>query len=306
MKIKLFFTKLFMLAFLVGSSYAIVGCSGSGEQTDTDAIEEDVDSSMQESESDGLNKTKQVFYSLPSPIETALLLKRAGAKFNQDYLDSPDNVSKYTTSKLQALNLGVYGADLSFVSMFDQSQLSIKYLSVVKKLADDLGILNAVDQGIFDRMNANIDNTDSLMEIISETFMNSDSFLKESDRTEVAAIVLVGGWMEGLYIAMQIAKSTDGNKEIIQRIIDQRLSLNTLLNLLDDYKDNPDVQELIVTMKEINVLFNKISVTSSKIETVVGDDGKSELKSNVDVKYDQKDLDELFSKVEAFRMATVS
>jgi len=235
-----------------------------------------------------------------------LLLKRAGAKFNQDYLNSPDNAGKYTTSKLQALNLGVYGADLSFVSMFDQSQLSIKYLSVVKKLADDLGILNAVDQGIFDRMNANIDNTDSLMEIISETFMNSDSFLKESDRTEVAAIVLVGGWMEGLYIAMQIAKSTDGNKEIIQRIIDQRLSLNTLLNLLDDYKDNPDIQELITTMQEINKLFNKISVTSSKIETVVGEDGKSELKSSIDVKYDPKDLDELFSKVEMFRNATVS
>jgi hypothetical protein len=295
-----------MLAFLVGSTYAIVGCSNSSDQTEAEAIEEDVDSSLQEPESDGLSKTKQVFYSLPSPIETALLLKRAGAKFNQDYLNSPDNAGKYTTSKLQALNLGVYGADLSFVSMFDQSQLSIKYLSVVKKLADDLGILNAVDQGIFDRMNANIDNTDSLMEIISETFMNSDSFLKESDRTEVAAIVLVGGWMEGLYIAMQIAKSTDGNKEIIQRIIDQRLSLNTLLNLLDDYKDNPDIQELITTMQEINKLFNKISVTSSKIETVVGEDGKSELKSSIDVKYDPKDLDELFSKVEMFRNATVS
>jgi hypothetical protein len=188
---------------------------------------------------------------LPSPIETALLLKRAGAKFNDEYLNPIDNITKYTSTKKMALNLGVYSADLSFVSMFDQSQYSVKYLSAVKKMADELGVLNAVDQSIFDRMDKNMDNPDSLMEIISETFMNSDAFLKENDRVETAAIVLVGGWIEGLYIAAQIAKSTENNKEIIQRIIDQRTALTTLLNLLEEYKSNEDVKDVMTQLKEL-------------------------------------------------------
>jgi len=87
-----------------------------------------------------------------------MLMKHAGAKYNTEFLNSVDNASKYTTSKSKALNLGVYSADLSFASMFDQSQATLKYLSVTKKLADDLGILNAIDKSIVTRMEKNINN----------------------------------------------------------------------------------------------------------------------------------------------------
>ncbi|HIE15301.1 MAG TPA: hypothetical protein EYP69_00070, partial [Bacteroidales bacterium] len=160
MKIKTFFTKIILVVFLLGTTSFYFACQSESKNDVNNEVEQDLEN--EGALSDELNKTKQVFYSLPSPIETALLLKRAGAKFNEEYLNPVDNISKYTTQKLMALNLGVYSADLSFVSMFDQSQLSVKYLSATKKLADELGILNAVDQSIFERMDSNIDNTDSL------------------------------------------------------------------------------------------------------------------------------------------------
>jgi len=304
MKIKTFFTKIILVVFLLGTTSFYFACQSESKNDVNNEVEQDLEN--EGALSDELNKTKQVFYSLPSPIETALLLKRAGAKFNEEYLNPVDNISKYTTQKLMALNLGVYSADLSFVSMFDQSQLSVKYLSATKKLADELGILNAVDQSIFERMDSNIDNTDSLMEIISETFMNSDSFLKENDRTEIAGILLVGGWVEGLYIATQIAKSTDSNSEIIDRIIDQRLSLSTLISLLEEYPKNEDVKEILNELKEIKVLYDKINIAASKVEAVTDSSGKTVIKSTSKASYSQEDIDALFEKAIALRNSIVS
>lgn len=256
------------------------------------------------------NKAKQVFYSLPSPIETAMLIKRAGAKYNEEFLNPLENVAKYTTNKSMALNLGVYSADLSFASMFDQPQASIKYLSQCKKLADDLGILNAIDKTIIDRMDNNVNNRDSLMDIISETLMNSNSFLKENDRPETAAIILVGAWIEGLYIASKIAKTSQSNKEMIDRIVDQRLSLNTLLSLLDEYKDgnaSETVKELLAELNALNAIFEKIQVTTSKIEASVDDaTNKTTLNSKTKIVITPEVFDNLCSKVEEFRNKIVS
>ncbi|HBS88624.1 MAG: hypothetical protein A2W91_18460 [Bacteroidetes bacterium GWF2_38_335] len=216
-----------------------------------------------------INKAKQVFYSLPSPIETAMLIKRAGAKYDESLLNPVSNAKNYMGNKSMALNLGVYSADLSFASLFDQTQTSIKYMSASKTLADKIGILNAIDKTIMDRLESNINQKDSIIDIISETFMNSNSFLKENGRAEIAAMILVGGWIEGLYIACKVSQTTSSADELIDRIIDQRLSLGTLISLLEQYieesKDIASVHEELLKLKQI---FDKIEVTTSKIEPV--------------------------------------
>jgi hypothetical protein len=273
------------------SLYAVttlfVGCNGDGSN-----VEDQIEDSVTTDNVDEFNKAKQVIYGIPSPIETAMLMKRAGAKYNQDYLNPISNVGNYTTTKSMALNLGVYSTDLSFASMFDQSQASIKYLSTTKKLADDLGILNAIDKSIITRMETNINNRDSLMEIISETFMNSNSFLKENDRAEIAAIILAGGWVEGLYIGTQVASNTASNKELIERIADQRLSLNTLLSLMGEYKDDPNIKAITPDMERLKAVFDKIQTSSSKME-VVEKDGKSIISSKSEVKVSTEVFNEI-------------
>jgi hypothetical protein len=264
-----------------------VGCNG-----DSSNVEDQIEDSVNTGNVDEFNKAKQVIYGIPSPIETAMLMKRAGAKYNQDYLNPITNCGNYTTTKSMALNLGVYSTDLSFASMFDQSQASIKYLSTTKKLADDLGILNAIDKSIINRMETNINNRDSLMEIISETFMNSNSFLKENDRAEIAAIILAGGWIEGLYIGTQVASNTASNKELIERIADQRLSLNTLLSLMAEYKDDPNIKQIAPDMERLKTVFDKIQTSSSKME-VIEKDGKSIISSKSEVKVSTEVFNEL-------------
>ncbi len=178
---KIFFSlpvKLIAVFFL---AILIAGCGsdkpkGTGEEFSLDASE------ISQDLLDDINNAKQIFYSLPSPLETAMLIKSAGASYNEELLNPVSNATKYTTNKTMALNLGIYTTDLSFASLFDQTQTSIKYMNAAKVMADGLGILDAIDASTIERLEENINNRDMIMDIISETFMSSSSFLTENDR----------------------------------------------------------------------------------------------------------------------------
>jgi hypothetical protein len=268
-----------------------------------EAANQDVNVEVDENIMEDINQAKKIFYSLPSPLETAMLIKTAGATYNEKLLNPLSNVSSYTTNKSMALNLGIYTTDLSFASLFDQTQTSINYMQAAKKMADGLGILDAIDNNTIQKLEENINNRDVIMDIISETFMASSSFLKENDRTAVAAVVLVGGWVEGLYIATSLVeKSTTKNTKLIDRIVDQKLSFDIVLKLLDENKANPDVASLIVEMNDLKKIFDKIEIKSSKIEAET--DTKTNvttLKSESKVTITPETFKELTEKVKSIR-----
>jgi len=251
-----------IIALLVSSM--LIGCkSGGNKAADDEAIKVPVDNSAVVED---IKQAEKIFNALPSPLESAMLIKSAGARFDQSLLNSVGNVNGYVTNKSMALNLGIYTCDLSFASLYEQTQLIIDYMNAAKKMADGLGILKAIEQETIDRLEENINNTEVIMEIVSETFMNSNSYLEDNGQPAIAAIVLVGGWFEGLYISTQLVdmKDFNGNK-LVSRIIDQKLSIDILLNLLESSKGNPAVDELMLQVNKLKVVFDKISISTSPI-----------------------------------------
>ncbi|OFX82352.1 MAG: hypothetical protein A2W99_09885 [Bacteroidetes bacterium GWF2_33_16] len=247
---------------------------------------------------------KEIFYSLPSPLETAMILKQAGAKYNEELLNPTGNVSKYVTNKSMALNLGIYTTDLSYASLFDQTQATINYMNASKKMAEGLGILNAIDEDIIERLEANVNNRDIIMDIISETIMNSSSFFEENDRQALSTIVLVGGWIEGLHIAINLVDPDADldNNELVNRIIDQKLTLNTVLNLLDQNADNEDVINVVSDVKELKAIFDKIEISTSKIEPVTdAQTNITTLKSKTNVSMSPRTFSDLKDKIKVIR-----
>lgn len=213
-----------------------------------------------------IKQAEKIFQALPSPLESAMLIKSAGARFDEKLLNPVANQNSYVTNKSMALNLGVYTCDLSFASLYEQTQLLIDYMNAAKKMADGLGILKAIQQEDIDKLEENINNSDVIMEVVSQTFMNSNSYLEDNGQPATAAMVLVGGWIEGLYISTQLVdmKDFNGNK-LVGRIIDQKLSIDILLNLLNGSKGNPAVDELIVQVSRLKTVFDKIKIDTSPI-----------------------------------------
>jgi hypothetical protein len=200
-----------------------------------------------------------------------MLIKRAGAGFDPDILNPLDNISKYNTNFKMALNLGIYSADLSYASLFDQSQTTIEYMGNARNLADELGILGAIDEQTIRQLEENMNNREVVMNIISETYMNSNAYLSENNRAAVSVIVLAGGWIEGLYLATSLTRGNlQNNKNLVERILYQKLSLVTLQNMMETYRDeNSDIDRLLADMQELSEIFDKVTiVNTSEVEAV--------------------------------------
>ncbi|RLD61675.1 MAG: hypothetical protein DRJ01_07500 [Bacteroidetes bacterium] len=300
---KIFTTKRRLISFLTFVTISMFIYSCTSDEKDK-KVNEKIQESINEDEklTNDFNKAKQIFYALPSPIETTMLIKRAETTFDGTILNPIENSVKYNTSKSKALNLGIYGADLSYASLFDQTQTSIKYLSTSKTLAEELGLMNIVDKNFADRLESNVNNRDSCMEIISEIFTNSNSSLKENGRPEIATMIIVGGWIEGLYIATQLTKKSQNNNELIDRIVDQKISLNTLINLLEEYKDSKSINSILADMYSIKSVYDEIQIVSSKIEPITDNETKiTTLKAKTDIFMSDKIFNKLCTKVDSIR-----
>src|SRR5690606_35681156 len=159
------------------ASLALAACGGDQPQQDRLTVPETDSTAVLRSE-----RTKNIFHNIPSPMETAALLKKAGAEYDKDILNDVKNVDNYTSASKQALNLGIYGADLSYTSVFNNTQESMLYTACAQNLAKRLNVNNAFGQETVDRMEANRNDRDSLLNIISDTYWNVDGYLKESGR----------------------------------------------------------------------------------------------------------------------------
>jgi hypothetical protein len=256
-----------LFAFLLALS--ITGCQSDKKKTDKNVSINDF--ITDDNIFDDIDKAKKIIYSLPSPLETAMIIKSAGAKYDQELLNSLANVDKYTTNKSMALNLGIYTTDLSFASLFEQTQTSLDYMNAAKSMAEGLDITDAIDNESMKKLEDNLSNREVVMDIISETFLNSSADLKENQRQDVATIVLVGGWVEGLYIASEmVGNSSIENNKLVDRILEQKLSFNIVQRLLDDNKAkasgeaNADVVQIIASLDPLKAAFEKVKIESTK------------------------------------------
>src|ERR1035437_7547142 len=211
----------------------------------------------------GPSKAQNIFYSIPSPIELAQLIQKAGAKYNKDLLNPIENKSKYMTNTSKALNLGIYGADLSYTSVFDDNtQESILYLGCTRTLAEALGVGNAFDEKTVDRIQANTAKKDSLLNIISDSYMTTDELLKESQRESSSALVITGGFIEALYLGTQLAKTTKNSADIINRLAEQKGTLNNVVGLLTSYEKDAAVTSVLADIKSLKEIYDQVKVTS--------------------------------------------
>ena len=258
----------------------LTGCKG-GKKAPQDDIEFDIKD--KEAILQDIKQAEKIFQALPSPLESAMLIKSAGARFEEKLLNPVSSVNNYVTNKAMALNLGIYTCDLSFASLYEQTQLLIDYMNAAKKMADGLGILKAIEQEDIDRLEENINNSEVIMDIVSQTFMNSNSYLEDNGQPSTAAIVLTGGWIEGLYISTQLVDLNDFNgSKLVGRIIDQKLSIDILLNLLNNSKGNTAVDEIILEVTRLKDVFDKIKIDTTPVRPEYDPESKSTvLKSEI-------------------------
>lgn len=247
----------------------LTGCGTSIENDGTENEDNKPIDTLAENKS-----VRNVFYSIPSPVELCQLMERAGATYDKDLLNDIQNVSKYTTTVSQGLNLGVYGADLSITSLFDKTQESLFYMKCTSSMAKSLGITTAFNGPSMSRMDANKGNRDSLLSIITDSYYETDDYLKENKRANISALVIAGGWIEALYIGSQIGLRTN-NEEVKTRIAEMKGSLNSLCGLLSLYKGEDGIDPVAAKLNELRAIYDQVLAGSG--QTSISTDEKTKV-----------------------------
>lgn len=245
-------------------------------------------------------------FSVPSPVQTALLIKELKIPFNETLLNSKENISNYSTMNSKALNLGVYGADLGYVTLYDQNAKAITYLSTVESLSKDLGISGAFDKSFLERFEANSDNEDSMLVILTDAFRKGDNFLKENDRKNTSALILTGGWLESMHFASKLYQES-GEEKILERIGQQKQSLETIIELLEKYNQDGNNDDIIADFKSLNESFQKIGITYEYVEPETDVKNKiTTIKNNMIISLDEDLSTEIIDKVAEIREKVVT
>lgn len=277
----------------------LVSC---GDSKDPNKIDEDLldPSSSLNTDFDGK------IFSIPSPIQMALLLKETNAPFNQALLNDTKNVGKYTTEFKQALNLGIYGADLGYASINDQNSTSLNCISVVETLTDKLGLDGVFDKSFMTRFEKNKTNTDSVLMIVSEAFRSGDNYLKNEKRKSTSALILTGGWIESIYYACELSK-TSNNSKIIERIGEQQQTIATIIEILKEYNDKNQNDTLITDLTALKEDFDKIVIEYDFVKPKTDAKKKlTTLQHNTTVKVDAKVLADISAKVNSIRESIIN
>jgi len=254
--------------YLILSAFVTVflnSCSsGSDKSKNSDEFKE-AEQSLQK-------QIEDVIYNIPSPTEIPYLLQATGAEFNQSLVNPRSKTDQYASrTDKAAMNLGVYTADIGYLTSYEKTQEAIDYLNSCKTLADNLNIIGTFDLEILKRFEANISNKDSLANLLNETVKETESFLKDDSRNKLAALVVCGSFVEGLYISTGLIQSYPKNilpddarnlilTPIMQVVLNQKKSVSDLLKMLSSVEQTDPVSGLVSDLQELEKAYASLNI----------------------------------------------
>ena len=259
------FSRFYSFVFILLCSLAIWSCGSSTK--DSNKSEE-----FTKAEESLKDQIQDVVYNIPSPSEIPYLLQSTGAEFNQGLINDRKKADSYSSrTEKAALNLGVYAADIGYLSSYDKTQDAIDYLNAVKAMADNLGVIGSFDAELLKKFEANISNKDSLASLIDGSVRKSGTYLKDDNRNKLAALIITGSFVEGLYISTGLIKSypkdilPDDKRNLIltplmRVILEQQKSVDELVKMLSTVDQAEPVGGIVSDLHSLQANYRAMNI----------------------------------------------
>lgn len=298
-----------MRILIAGLFLVMLAACSSGNKSEDQAFVDALDDTGLEPEVIS-GEVNDILHRIPSPLEISVLLKESGKQYNADFLNAPSNLARYNTNYKRALNLGIYGTDLGYTNIYEQSQDGIKYMSTIKDLANELNIGQFFEMETIGRLVSNSNNLDSLLLITTQNFNSINQYLQSQNRSHLSVLFLTGGWLEALHITCEVAKTNPDNQQLQETIGAQKIILENIIRLLSFYKDNDrNMAALMNDMEALKQAFDKVTITTtyqpSTFEVI---DGVMVVKDNSSstVAITQADIENIRSNTRTLRTKIIS
>ena len=243
--------------FLFAIPFLLLACEETNTTTFSKLPSSNInqDSSINQQES----HVEKIYFNVPSTMKTAYILKKAGATYDASFPLNPNKANDDFTTEQQALLLGIYGSDLNYTIVSNKNQETIYYLNSINSLGEKLGLGNILNQEMKNRIEKNVNSKDSMQVIITDLFWKIEQSLNEDGRSRIGALIVTGGWIEGLYVATQIAIKMPENIKIKSIICQQKFSSKDVLELVKNSCSSEYISDVVLRpLKQINASLSKI------------------------------------------------
>lgn len=290
---KPFYSLIVLSCFLL----ALPGCRSdkpSGEEP-----EEKVD--LAEFTETNIQGSRSISYEMTLPVEMAGLFDHVGADFYPGFLNPPDQFGKYSKQVKIALNLGVYGVDLSYAKMFAQHQRSVGYLNAIHRLAGEMNIPKEIYGNVLENLEFFVTNKDSLSQVAMDLYVATDEFLKSDGQEGAASLVAMGGWIESMYIATRIWELNRDNFALQDKIAEQKYSLNSLIALMNNYSADLELAEYLLMLKNLRRTYDKFQVYYKEGDVEIDTSSKTISAGSYYINITEDQMSEISNKIQNLR-----
>lgn len=239
-------TKLLKLFTLILFAFFVVACNNSGKK---------------KSDSSTMDKTEvkaeleEVAYPLPSPFEMTKMINDIEATYIIGISNDPEAFKRYLTVKKQGLNLGVYSSDMAYSATYNRNEKTQEYLNTLKELVKALDLTGAIKSDMPERIEASLENKEESVNVITDLFYDTYSYMNKNNNTELSYLILAGTWIEGMYLVTNISENTMENLDILKVIVKQEQSLKKIIELMAAYKDTEMSKDVYDALQGINVIY---------------------------------------------------
>jgi len=288
------------LSFFVISLFTFLGC----QKVDKESVqtENTVDSTSIKLEV-STEIINEVIESIPSPLEMSSIVHSVEPTFNGEFLHTPSNSGIYSTEFQKAVNIGIYATDIGFINIYNDKKDAVVYLDAMIKLAVDLKIAQFFNYESIKRLATTRKNLDSLLYVTTNDFDNINLYLQDQKRGDISLMILVGGWIEAMYILSNIAEK-DHSPALYERIGEQKIVLDQLKMLLNFYKSNVSLNNLNFKLDELKTVYDRVKTETEfhkpSIEVVNGIKMVTDNNKTV-TRITKQEIDDIFKIVSAIR-----
>jgi hypothetical protein len=220
--------------------------------------------STYDSDSTKKNDTKpkdEIFYGILTPVEICTIFNRLGVTHSKEILNPISNRDQYLSSSKASINTGVYGVDFGYLKIFGIGQEMIDYMVTIREMSSKLGVPDKYLTEPIKRIENDISEPDTILLLMNDAFTKIEAHLREGGRESTAGLMVMGGWVEAMYIATHLVYNPEKpDPEVIQKIAEQKYTLTTLLSFLKNYYDDPVVVYYSKKLKYLKNYFDSFDI----------------------------------------------
>ena len=216
------------------------------------------------------NQIEEHVYPLPTSAEVIKMLSDLEVGYIIGISNPVENSKKYISSTPRAINLGVYGADLSYSTLYNKQQEVINYLDAIRSLATELNMTKIYDEQLYSKIKDNFDKRDELVKILTSAFNDTYGYLSENDQQTLALLVVGGAWVEGMYLTTHVSEAAYNVAGISKVLLKQKESFDLYLEITKPYLSDPSIGDFIKILDPIKKVYDGLgtSLTEQNIKDI--------------------------------------